>query len=86
MQPADTGEQPARFGVSDSPGTQIMAQRKHFEQAAASIAALGRSELKQRIRNFKGRFKLDFTDDYLEKLSLEKLRHILLAALMSSKR
>ncbi|MHC4424309.1 MAG: hypothetical protein ACYS0C_04850 [Planctomycetota bacterium] len=62
-----------------------MASRKYFEQTATSIAALGRKELKRRIRNFRGRFKLDFTEDYLNGLSVERLRHILLAALINAK-
>lgn len=62
-----------------------MASRKYFEREATSIATLGRHELERRIRNFRGRFKLDFTPDYLSKLSVDRLRHILLAALMTSK-
>ena len=55
------------------------------EQVATSIAALGKEELKRRIKTFKGRFRLDFTDDYLNSLSVDRLRHILLAALISAK-
>ena len=62
-----------------------MASKKYFEREATSIASLGRHELERRIRNFKGRFKLDFTQDYLSKLSLDRLRHILLAAVMNSR-
>jgi hypothetical protein len=61
-----------------------MNSRDFFEQTATSIAALDRDELKRRIRNFKGRFKLDFTEDYLDKLNVDRLRHILLAALVSA--
>jgi hypothetical protein len=57
-----------------------MVEREYFEREATSIAVLGRNELERRIRNFKGRFKLDFTEDYLNKLSVDRLRHILLAA------
>jgi hypothetical protein len=63
-----------------------MASRQYFERTASSVAALGRAELKRRIRNFKGRFKLDFTDDYLNRLSVDRLRHILLAALINTNR
>jgi hypothetical protein len=63
-----------------------MASGKYFEQTATSIASLGRDELKRRIRNFKGRFKLDFTDNYLNTLGVDRLRHILLAALINAKR
>jgi len=62
-----------------------MASKKYFEAEASSIAALGRHELERRIRNFKGRFKLDFTQDYLSKLSVDRLRHILLAALLTAR-
>jgi hypothetical protein len=62
-----------------------MSARSCFETEATSIATLGRNELKMRIRNFKGRFKLDFTDDYLNKLSVDRLRHILLAARMNAR-
>ncbi|MFQ6035813.1 MAG: hypothetical protein ACE5NM_08205 [Sedimentisphaerales bacterium] len=62
-----------------------MASREYFEQTATSIAVLGRTELKRRIKGFRGRFKLDFTDDYLNSLSVDRLRHILLAALINAK-
>jgi len=60
-----------------------MTSKEHFEQTATSITALNRNELKKRIRNFKGRFKLDFTENYLNNLSVDRLRHILLAALIN---
>jgi hypothetical protein len=56
-----------------------------FEQTVTSVATLGRRELKNHIKNFRGRFKLDFTDDYLDAISLDRLRHILLAALINAK-
>lgn len=62
-----------------------MASREYFEQTANSIAALGRNELKKRIKNFRGRFKLDFSEDYLNNLSVDRLRHVLLAALINAK-
>jgi len=62
-----------------------MGSREYFEQTATSIAALGRTELKRRIKNFRGRFKLDFTEEYLNNISVDRLRHILLAALINGK-
>jgi len=62
-----------------------MTSRKYFEQTATSIASLGRDELKRRISDFQGRFKLDFSEDYLNALSVDRLRHILLAALINAK-
>ncbi|GAI23373.1 unnamed protein product [marine sediment metagenome] len=62
-----------------------MASKEYFEQAATSIAALDRGELEKQIKNFKGRFKLDFSDDYLNKMTVERLRHVLLAALINGR-
>lgn len=62
-----------------------MASERYFDKEATSIASLGRGELKRRIRNFAGRFKLDFTEDYLNNISVDRLRHILLAALINAK-
>ena len=62
-----------------------MYSRKLFERSASSIAALSRDQLKRRIQGFRGRFKLDFTEDYLNAISVDRLRHILLAALINAK-
>ena len=62
-----------------------MSSARYVERQVTSVAALGRDELKKRIRNFRGRFKMDFTEDYLDKISVERLRHILLAALITAK-
>ena len=62
-----------------------MSSAQYVERQVTSVAALGRDELKRRIRNFRGRFKLDFTEDYLNKMSVDRLRHILLAALINAK-
>ncbi len=62
-----------------------MTSRKYFEQTANSIASLSRNELKRQIRGFKGRFKLDFSEDYLNNTSVDRLKHILLAALINAK-
>lgn len=63
----------------------VMVSKTYFEQTAVSLAALDRNELKRRIKNFRGRFKLDFSEDYLNSLSIDRLRHILLAALLNAK-
>ncbi|MBN1972790.1 MAG: hypothetical protein JW787_04080 [Sedimentisphaerales bacterium] len=57
-----------------------MASTAYLDKQVTTIAALGRYELTKRIKNFKGRFKMDFSEEYLSKLSIERLRHILLAA------
>ena len=70
---------------SNFPKGKKMTSREYFEQTATSIAALNRNELTSRIRNFEGRFSLDFTEEYLNRLSVDRLRHILLAALINAK-
>ncbi len=62
-----------------------MSSRNYFDREITSITALGRNELTRRIRSFRGRFKLDFTEDYLSNISVDRLRHILLAALINAK-
>ena len=62
-----------------------MAAARYYEQAASSVATLGKNELKRRIKDFHGRFRLDFTDDYLNSTSVDRLRHILLAALINAR-
>jgi hypothetical protein len=54
---------------------------QNFDRLARTISTLGRNEVEKKIRNFRGRFKLDFTDEYLNSLTVERLRHILFAAL-----
>jgi hypothetical protein len=58
-----------------------MDSEKVFERVAISIASLNRSEVERRIKNFKGSFKFDFTDEYLAGLTIDRLRHILFAAI-----
>ena len=74
-----------RGWVSDSFSEIRSMASKYFDNEATSIAVLDRGELKRRIRTFKGRFKLDFNEDYLNGLSVDRLRHILLAALINAK-
>jgi hypothetical protein len=52
-----------------------------FEKLCSEVAGLSRNEVKTRLLHFHGRLKMDFTEAYLDSLALDKLRHILLAAL-----
>lgn len=47
------------------------------------VESLSRSEIIYRLKNFKG-LKLDFTYEYLNSLSTNKLRHIFHAALTTT--
>ena len=61
-----------------------MGSKRSLEEVAVAISSLDRDAIKRRIKNFKGRFKLDFTDKYLDNLSIDRLRHILLAAFLTN--
>jgi hypothetical protein len=53
-------------------------------QSITSIVEMERTELKKKIRTFNGRFELDFTEDYLNEANIDRLRHILLAAILNA--
>ncbi len=57
-----------------------------FEQACSYIMTLSKDELKDRLLHFEGPIKLDFTDEYLGTLAVDRLRHILLAAMVTVER
>ena len=60
-------------------------QSRSAEKLTANLAGLSRAQLKRRLLSLKTRFPLDFTEDYLDSISSEKLRHILLAAMLNSR-
>jgi len=57
----------------------------YVERTVAAIATLSRDELKTRLKDFQRSIKLDFTDDYLDAVSLDRLRHIVLAVALTCK-
>ena len=63
-----------------------MASAGKFEKMASKIASLNKAEAKKKIIKFKAGFKMDFTEAYLDSLSVDKLRHILFAALSTKMR
>ena len=56
---------------------------QRFDNLTVSVASLGKNQVKAKIKGFKGSFKMDFTEEHLNKLSLDRLRHILLAAILT---
>lgn len=57
-----------------------------FESISSQIASMSRDQIKEGILQFKGHFKLDFPEDYLDTLDDDKLRHILMAAFVTEAR
>ena len=63
-----------------------MAPDISFEQYCAYVTSLNKEELKDRLLHFEGPIRMDFTEDYLESQDVERLRHILLAAVVTAER
>lgn len=58
------------------------ATRADRDKTLASIQCLTRDGLLHELTHFKGAVQLDFSEEFLAKLSDEKLRHVLLAAFL----
>jgi len=63
-----------------------MAVDTFFEQSCAKVLGMTKAEVKYRILHFDGPVRLDFTEEYLDTLDLDRLQHILLAALLTAHR
>lgn len=57
-----------------------------FEQICSYIMTLNKTELKERLLHFEGPVLLDFTPEYLQALPIDRLRHILLAAMVTAQK
>lgn len=55
-----------------------------FENIATEIASMEKEQIIDYIKHFHGRFRMDFTEEFLNKLSIDRLRHILMAAIMTN--
>lgn len=62
-----------------------MSAELSFEKMCSKIASMNKGEVIRWLLNFDG-VKMDFTADYLENLSTDRLRHILLAAIVTVNR
>jgi hypothetical protein len=56
-----------------------MYHQERLEQFVRSVGAMNRPALISQMLHFQGRFPVDFTADYLHRLTDERLRHIYLA-------
>jgi hypothetical protein len=63
-----------------------MDAENNLDLLAVSISSLERGEVEDKIKNFQGSFKLDFTEEYLKNLTVDRLRHILYAAMAANLR
>ncbi len=53
---------------------------KQLDKFTTRLVELTRPELIETLRNFECAFSIDFSDDQLHSMSIERLRHIVLAA------
>jgi hypothetical protein len=58
-----------------------MSPAQKFEKASTKVFGMNKTQLKRHIKRFRGGFRMDFTDSYLNGQSTEKLRHILVGAM-----
>ena len=57
-----------------------MSSKLNVDHMAHAIASMSREDVKRELLHFRGRFDLDFSEDFLEGLPVDRLRHILFAA------
>ncbi len=50
------------------------------QQVAREIAGMNRQQVVYELMNFDGSVRLDFTDEFVSRQSIEQLKHILVAA------
>jgi len=53
---------------------------RQLERTVAELRAMNRPDLVSVLHDLKCSFKLDFTEEFLNSISLDRLRHIVLAA------
>lgn len=51
-----------------------------LDKLITSLASMSREQLRTVLESIKTRFPLDFTDEFLAEIPLDKLRHVALAA------
>lgn len=59
-----------------------MLQPHQVEELICLVAVLDRPGLINHIRNYRASFPVDFSDEFLETISLERVRHIFVALCM----
>lgn len=63
-----------------------MLQAQQVEELICLVSSMDRQQLLQQFRTYDAKFPLDFTPDFLQSASLERLRHIFLAVCLQSQR
>jgi hypothetical protein len=56
-----------------------MLASNQIEELICLVASMDRSQVVHHIRDYRASFPLDFTDDFLKTVPLDRLRHIFIA-------
>ena len=56
-----------------------MLRTQQVEEMVTIVRAMDRAALSERLLNFHGRFPVDFTRDFVERQSDDRLKHLFLA-------
>ncbi|HEX9897993.1 MAG TPA: hypothetical protein VGC81_02140 [Candidatus Methylomirabilis sp.] len=62
-----------------------MSPQRQFEEVLRSVQSFDRDACKTRLRSL-DELSLDFTDDFLDSLTLDRLRHLLIAAWLQARK
>ena len=63
-----------------------MLQSEQIEELITLVSGLDRDTLMSHIRSYRAAFPVDFTNDYLQQLPTDKIRHIFVAMCLQSQR
>jgi len=63
-----------------------MLQSTQIEDLMTVVASLDRDALAEQFQSYRGRFPVDFTEDFLTHTPVDKLRHIFVAMCLQNQR
>jgi len=63
-----------------------MLEAQQVEELICLVSSLDKSALTTQFLDFRGNFPIDFTPEFLDTLSVERLRHIFVALCLQSQR
>jgi hypothetical protein len=61
-----------------------MLQPHQIEELISVVSSMGRSAITERLMEFDGAFPVDFTPEFLDRQSIERLRHLFVALCMQN--
>ena len=63
----------------------MLQNAEQLEELITVVSALDRPALVEQFRSYKGSFPLDFSREFLEQQSMDRLRHLFVAVCLQSK-